>query len=174
MHAGRDPLSGRKAYVQRTVHGTKRQAEAALARLVNEVNEGAHPTTKSGTVGELLEQWFAHNEADWSPTVVKGYRHILDRRLLPRFGSTALRRLTTSDLDLFYAHLRKRGGVNGGPLSPASVKRVHAVIRRALGQAVKWGYLSVNPAVNASPPRRTAPRSHATCTGRRRPSDRNG
>lgn len=30
---------------------------------------------------------------------------------------------------------------------------MHAVLRRALGQAVKWGYLSINPAVNASPPR---------------------
>ena len=153
MHAGRDPLSGRKTYIQRTAHGTKRQAQAALARLVTEVNEGAHPAAQSGTVGDLLEQWFAHNEADWSPTVVKGYQHIIDRRLLPRFGTTPLRRLTTSDLDLFYAHLRKRGGATGGPLSPASVKRVHAVLRRALGQAVKWGYLSINPAVNATPPR---------------------
>ena len=83
VHAGRDPLSGRKAYVQRTVHGTKRQATPRLARLVNEVNEGAHPTTKSGTVGVLLEQWFTHNEANWSPTVVAGYRNILDRRYSP-------------------------------------------------------------------------------------------
>lgn len=31
--------------------------------------------------------------------------------------------------------------------------RSHAVLRRALAQGVKWGWLSVNPAANASPPR---------------------
>ncbi len=127
VHAGRDALTGRKTYVQRTVHGTKRDAQAALARLVTDVSEGAHPATKSGTVGELLEQWFSHSEADWSPTVVAGYRRIIDQRLVPRFGRTPLRRLTTADIDLFYAQLRKRGGARGRPLSPASVKRVHAV-----------------------------------------------
>ncbi len=158
VHAGRDALTGRKTYVQRTVRGTKRDAANALARLVTSVNDGAHSTKKSGTVGELLEQWFSHNEADWSPTVVHNYRRIIDRHLVPRFGRTPLRRLTTADIDRFYAQLRKRGGANGRPLSPASVKRVHAVLRRALAQAVKWGDLTINPAVNASPPARTAPR----------------
>jgi integrase-like protein len=119
------PLTGRKTYVQKTVHGTKREAETELARFVTEVGDGAHASTKSTSVGELLEQWFSHNEADWSPTVVNSYRRIIDRQLIPRFGRTPLRRLTTADIDLFYAQLRKRGGASGRPLAPASVKRVH-------------------------------------------------
>lgn len=150
---GRDALTGRKTYVQKTVQGTKREAETELARFVTEVGDGAHASTKSTTVGELLEQWFSHNEADWSPTVINSYRRIIDRQLVPRFGRTPLRRLTTADIDLFYAQLRKRGGARGRPLSPATVKRVHAVLRRALAQGVKWGMLTINPAVNASPPR---------------------
>ncbi len=150
---GRDALTGRKTYLQKTVHGTKREAETELARFVTEVGDGAHASTKGATVGELLEQWFSYNEDDWSPTVVHTYRRIIDRHLIPRFGRTPLRRLTTVDIDLFYAQLRKRGGANGGPLSPASVKRVHAVLRRALTQSVKWGMLTINPVVNASPPR---------------------
>jgi integrase len=95
----------------------------------------------------------ATTKTTWSPTVVHTYRRIIDRHLVPLFGRTPLRRLTTVDIDLFYAQLRKRGGAKGGPLSPASVKRVHAVLRRALAQSVKWGMLTINPAVNASPPR---------------------
>jgi integrase len=150
---GRDALTGRKTYLQKTVHGTRREAETELARFVTEVGDGAHASTKGATVGELLEQWFSYNELDWSPTVVHTYRRIIDRHLVPRFGRTPLRRLTTVDIDLFYTQLRKRGGGKGGPLSPASVKRVHAVLRRALTQSVKWGMLTINPAVNASPPR---------------------
>ncbi len=33
-----------------------------------------------------------------------------------------------------------------------SVKRIHAVLRTALAQAVKWGWLATNPAAAASPP----------------------
>ncbi len=72
VHNGRDALTGRTTYVQKTVRGSKREAEPELARFVTEVGDGAHSSTKSTTVGELLEQWFDHNEADWSPTVVNG------------------------------------------------------------------------------------------------------
>jgi integrase len=158
---GRDALTGRKTYLQKTVHGTKREAETELARFVTEVGDGAHASTKGATVGELIEQWFSYNEDDWSPAVVDNYGRIIDRHLIPRFGRTPLRRLTTVDIDLFYAQLRKRGSAKGGPLSPASVKRVHAMLRRALAQSVKWGMITINPAVNASPPR-ASPRNLAT------------
>ncbi len=36
VHLGRDPETGRKRYAERTFHGTKRQAERALAALVAE------------------------------------------------------------------------------------------------------------------------------------------
>jgi hypothetical protein len=65
---GRDALTGRKAYLQKTAHGTKREAETKLARFVTEVSDGAHASTKGSTVGELIEQWFSYNELDWSPT----------------------------------------------------------------------------------------------------------
>lgn len=110
----------RKTYLQQTVHGTKRDAQDELARFVTAVNDGTHSAKKSGTVGELLEQWFSHNEQDWSPTVVDSYRRIIDRHLVPRFGRTPLGRLTTADIDRFWTQLRKRGG-GAAALSPASV-----------------------------------------------------
>ena len=36
--AGRDPVSGRKRYVSRAIRGGKREANAALAQLVAEVD----------------------------------------------------------------------------------------------------------------------------------------
>ena len=153
VHTGRDALTGRKRYAHRTVKGTKREAQAALARLVTEVGDGAHAPVREGTVGELLERWFDHGAADWSPTVVRSYRSIIDRVLLPRFGTTALRKLRAADIDAFYAELRKRGGASGARLGAASVRRIHSVLRRALAQGLKWGLLTVNPAANASPPR---------------------
>lgn len=39
------------------------------------------------------------------------------------------------------------------PLSPASVRQIHAIIRGALGQAVKWEWIDRNVALLASPPK---------------------
>jgi len=40
---------------------------------------------------------------------------------------------------------------HSGPLSAARVHRIHTVVRSALGQAVKWGWIHRNPADHAEP-----------------------
>jgi integrase len=38
-------------------------------------------------------------------------------------------------------------------MAPATVRQVHAIVRRALDQAARWGWIAANPAALASPPR---------------------
>jgi len=149
---GKEPETGKKRYVTRTVRGERRDAEVTLGRLLAEIDDGQH-AVRAGTVGDLCERWYAHAAPDLSPTVVAEYRRLLDKRILPRWGDVALRRLRTADLDQWYGELRRKGGPGGTPLSPNTVTRAHAILRRALAQGVKWGWLTVNPAANASPPR---------------------
>ena len=61
-------------------------------------------------------------------------------------------KLSTQDIDDLYAHLLRAGGREGAPLAPGTVHRVHVVLHRALAQAVRWGWLFLNPASTASPP----------------------
>lgn len=56
-------------------------------------------------------------------------------------------------IDEFYASLRVNGAVEGGPLSPGSVQRIHGVLHHALAQAMRWEWIWSNPAASASPPR---------------------
>jgi integrase len=60
--------------------------------------------------------------------------------------------LTPPDLDRFYRQLLKVGR-SRGPYAPATIRRVHGIIRRALTQGVRWGWITHNPAIDASPPR---------------------
>ena len=149
---GRDETTGKKTYVSKTFRGGRREAERELARLVAEVEAGS-TTAAAGTVAELCNKWFEYACPNLSPAVSAEYRRLLDRRILPRWGSTPVRRLRTSDLDGWYSQLRRSGSVTGGPLSPNSVVRVHAILRRALNQGVRWGWITTNPAVAATPPR---------------------
>lgn len=150
--AGKDAETGKKRYVTRTVRGDRREAEVALGRLLGEIDDGQH-AIRAGTVGELCERWYSHAAPDLSPAVAAEYRRLLDRRILPRWADVPLRRLRTADLDQWYSELRRSGGPGGTPLAPNTVMRSHAVLRRALAQGVKWGWLTMNPAANASPPR---------------------
>lgn len=76
----------------------------------------------------------------------------LDKPILPALGALQASRITTADLDRFYRDLLVPGG-HGGPYAPATIRRIHGIVRRALTQGVRWGWLSHNPAVDASPPR---------------------
>ena len=150
VDAGRDSVTGRRRQISRSFR-TKRDAEAALARLLVEVGAGAH-TGSDVTFGELLERWFEMRSPDWSPKTVLEHRRFIDKRLAPALGSVPLRKLRSEDLDVFYARLRKSGRHGGGGLAPASVRRIHVVVHSALQQAVKWRWLPYNPADGASPP----------------------
>lgn len=48
--------AGKKRYIERTVRGTKREAQRVMARLVTEVDEGRHVAAASSRFGEVLEQ----------------------------------------------------------------------------------------------------------------------
>ncbi len=143
----RDPASGRTRQLSRTFRGTKREAQRSLAGLVAEVSAGKVPST-SGTLGELLDRWLDHVEEQLSPTTAREYRRLVSTLIEPKLGALPLRRVTTQRLDALYSEL-----VRDRALSPSSVRQVHAVLRGALGQAVRWGWLATNPAASASPPK---------------------
>jgi integrase len=144
VHAGRDGR-GRATYVSRNFTGSRRQAETFLSKLVADVDRR---TVKShaGTVATLLEAWLADIEPGRSSYTMREHRRSVERDINPSLGALRLDRLTAEHLDRFYASLRARG------LSPASVRRHHAILSSALRRAVKWGWLAANPADAASPP----------------------
>ncbi|MGH9154499.1 MAG: tyrosine-type recombinase/integrase [Acidimicrobiales bacterium] len=159
VYLGRDAVTARKRWAYRTFHGGKRDAQRALTAMVAEVDRGGLART-SATVGELLEEWFAHAAPSFSPKCVRETRGVLDRNLLPFLGTVPLSKLGAADLDRFYRRLREKGGRAGRPLSPATIRRTHGIIHRALNQGVRWGWLAQNPASAASPPRVPTPDIH--------------
>ena len=76
---------------------------------------------------------------------------------MPQLGAVQLQSLNAAQINAHYARLLNEGRVHGsGGLSPNTVHHVHAVLHRALRDAVKWGYLQTNAAACADPPRASA------------------
>jgi integrase len=155
VHAGRDPLTGRKQYVARTFHGTKREAAKALAALIVEAERLTPRAARKGSVEDLLRAWLEHASSSLSPRTVSTTRQYMESAIIPGIGVIPAAKLTPSDLDSFYRQLLKHGAGHG-PYAPATIRRVHGIVRRALTQGVRWGWISHNPAIDASPPRVTA------------------
>jgi len=157
VYAGRDPVTGRKRQVTQTVRGSKKDAEHVRNEMLVSVQHGkANGTTV--TFGELLDAWYESASPDWSPRTALEHRRIIDSTLKPALGDKRLAKLKAADLDALYGGLRA-GSTKRSPLAAATVRKFHTVARSALQQAVKWEWLVVNPAANASPPkvRRTEP-----------------
>lgn len=132
--------------VRRTFHGTRREAESALAVFVAEVEAGNAPMTGKLTLGEYLDRWMEHVRPTRQPGTVRGYEGRV-RRIKTAIGSVRLSRLTAQHVDQFYASLL------AGGMSPATVRMHHAILSAALHQAVKWEMVSRAATDNSSPPR---------------------
>ena len=145
VYRGVDPDSKRPRYPTRTVQGTKRVARAALEELAAEADQArAH----KGSFGELLDLWLEAAGPRWSASTRRTTLSIIGRHLRPAFGHVPLARVTTASIDTFYGSLQ----IGSEALATATVQRIHVVLHRALGQAVRWGWIYSNPASDSTPP----------------------
>ena len=152
VYAGRDAVTGRKISVERTVRGNKREASKVLAAMVAEIDRRPVTRAGKGTVAELCREWLDFAAPSFSPKTVETTRMYIEDPIVPLLGSLQVAKLTPSDLDRFYRQLLEVGR-SRGPYAPATIRRVHGIIRRALSQGVRWGWITHNPAIDASPPR---------------------
>lgn len=133
---------------RRTLYGKTRQQAAELLRAaVAQRDKGLLPPGKSGTVGTFLRTWLDGARPSLKPASWQRYDDAVRLHLTPLLGSVQLAKLTPEQCQAAYAALLDRG------LSPGTVRRDHATLRRALEMAVRWRRLSVNAAALATPPR---------------------
>ena len=102
----------------------------------------------------LLKEWLPAIKGTVRPTTFASYATHVEGHIVPALGSLQLSRLSAQAINAFYARLLENGRLQGkGSLSPATVRRVHATLHRALKDAVRWQRLAVNPVDAADPPR---------------------
>ena len=70
-------------------------------------------------LGELLERWMAAASPDWAASTVRETRSLIRCHLDPHLGHLPVAKLTTADIDDFYAHLLRAVDATPGPSPPA-------------------------------------------------------
>ena len=105
------------------------------------------------TLDAYLDEWLALLRTRVQPTTHRSYDDMSHSYLRPVLGGCRVGELTAHQLNLHLLHLLQQGGRRGGPLTPKTVTYAHAILRQALGEAVRDGRLEHNVAARVTPPR---------------------
>jgi integrase len=91
------------------------------------------------TVGEYLDRWLTDSVRDSvKPRTFSNYSLQVRQHITPALGRVKLKNLSPAHIQSFY-----RTKLDAG-LSPSSVRYIHAVLHRALKQALRWGLVPRN------------------------------
>lgn len=132
---------------------TRREAEAARAKLVNEINTGSYVVPGRTTLEEWIRtSWLPMTEPRVKPSTFHSYRRNLELHVLPMLGRKPLQQLTPPMLTSLYGQLAQRCEERKG-LSAKTISYIHATVHKVLGDAVDSGLLGRNIAASAKPPR---------------------
>ncbi|POB09495.1 tyrosine-type recombinase/integrase [Sulfobacillus sp. hq2] len=153
---GRDPKTGKRKYLNKTVHGTKKEAQQELNALLRDQDTGTLVTTQRITLNEYLDQWLeAAAKPRLRPQTSEDYKAILNRYVRQPLGYRRLSTIQPLDLQKLYSEMLERG------LSPRTIRYTHVILSSALKQAVRWQMLSQNPADKVSVPKQQRREMHA-------------
>jgi hypothetical protein len=145
IDAGRDE-NGKRKQMSKTGFARKLDADIALAKLVNDRNEGLLVRPDPRTFGEFIEAWLTeYAEVSCAPKTAERYREML-ADVTREIGTQPLSKVTTLQLQRVYNKMLKEGKRDGSGLSIKSVRNAHGAVHVALETAVTWGLLKVNPA----------------------------
>jgi integrase len=151
---GRSPTSGKRLIKGKTVVGTKREAEAELARVLSSLQQGTYVDPNNLTLGEVIIKWRDEVAAvEVAANTFQRYSDHVDR-LVSGLGTVRIMRLQPLQIEYFYNQLRKSGNLQtGAGLSEQTLLHIHKVLGAALGQAVRWRMLALNPINDVRAPR---------------------
>jgi integrase len=150
-----DPETGGRRQKSKGGFRTQKDAQQHLATTITAVNEGSYVEPSKLPLARFLQdEWLPAISGTVRPLTRARYEKIVKTYVTKRdIGGVPLRGLSGGHLTALYGDLERDG------LSVATRRLTHAVLRRALNDAVRWGKLARNPAAAADPP--ALPRSHA-------------
>jgi integrase len=138
---------------RKSIYGkTREEVAKKLTRALADHQRGLPLPDERLTVEQFLHRWLEEVACpSVRPRTYASYAQLVRLHLVPGLGRTRLARLRPEDVQAFLNRKLQEG------LSPRTVQYLHAVLRRALGQAEKWGLVARNVARLVDPPKVARP-----------------
>ena len=150
-----DP-DGSRNFIYKTVNCKKAKAKDILQEMERDLKEGTY-SEKDFTLKEHLTDWLESYQKKIKPRTYESYKMIINKHILPELGQYTLDKIIKKPkiIEDYYDYKLEKGRLNGeGGLSNRSVRYHHSILHNALGAAVKWKRIKVNPVDMVEPPKK--------------------
>ena len=111
------------------------------------------------TLAQWLDRWLdEYASVRLRDSTMVGYRVYAEQYINPRLGGKKMTSITTTDIQRMYTKLKKEGRVHEHPehghqLSANTIRRIHAMLHRALADAIRAHIIPRNPADGVTLPK---------------------
>jgi len=139
LFIGRD-ADGKRKYFNKTIHGTKKDAQMFLTAKLREKDLGVFVEPAAMPLNQFLDRWLsdiAKNKL--RARTFENYVSLLRNHIREKMGLKRLSDLQSYEVQKVYNDMKKAG------YSPKTIRHAHNVLSSALKQAVKWKMLANNP-----------------------------
>jgi len=125
---------------------TRQEVAQKLTGGLKSVQDGMPLPSEQLKVGRYLQEWLETIRPTIRPSSWCRYEELLRLHILPALGTLPLARLEPRHVQRLYATCLSQGR------APGTVRTIHAVLHRAVKDAVRWGTVARNVVTLVSPP----------------------
>jgi len=134
---------------RKTFYGkTRKEVQEQLKTALHQQQQGMLASGPQQTLKQFLAQWLEDHKHSIRVRSYERYEEMVRLHIIPVLGRYQLQKLTAQQVRAFYTKKLNEG------LSPTTVNGLHAVLHKALDDAVRLGILARNVCDAISPPRR--------------------
>ena len=135
----RDPLTGKRNRVFRTVKGSEKEARKVMHRLINDMEQNKIVKKNHKTVEEWMEEWINLYLPNVEETTRVGYKTKLRCYIKPALGDILIYSLRADHVQKMVNDMLAKG------LSPKNIRDTFNNINAAMKKAVILRYIPFNP-----------------------------
>ncbi len=126
---------------------TKAEAEKWIRDQQQKLDQGFDFQGSKITLAEYLPKWLQTRMIDLRPKTAHQYEQVIKNHILPNIGNIALKDLNLARIEKFYSDLIQSG------VGTRIILICHNILHKSLEKAVRYGYVTHNPAHGAALPR---------------------
>lgn len=152
-------VEGKRKTWNKTVHGTRKDAERALTRALSDLDQGRLEDPSRMPLADWLDEWMESKRQDLRGRSLESYQVWIQLYLVPTLGRIRLAELKPRDVQRAIVDLAN-GTQDRPPLAPQTLRNAFGRLRQALAAAVKLRLIPSNPASDTTLPKvpRTGPK----------------
>jgi integrase len=144
---GRDEVTGKRTWFNKTFHGTQTDAQKWLTMALRRRDMGEPIEDTERSVSTWLDEWLKMKATTVRPRTLEIYTDNIVRHVKPALGNRKLSAVAAGDIQKLYADLAEGG------MSAKTVALIHAMLTNCFRRALRLELIRKSPMYAVDPPR---------------------